>query len=165
MKASYLSFLFFFSSIAFGQANTSLSGSKIINTPSTPNQLEAVSVVKNFGLIGAWGYNCKDTDSLRTFAVENNKLVLRYANPDPKDDFVIVEKAKLLNENQLHISTQIYNVSNDPFAKNSIVFFKNNGKLLIAFYEVTTKDKTEVQIRDGIILSNKEKVGYQNKCY
>lgn len=133
-------------------------------TVATIDQSEAVSTIRDFGLIGAWGRNCQDINSIINYKIENNKVVARYQRPDATT-YAIIDKAKQLNDKQLHYISQIYSTSNNqPLRKMSVIIYKNDGKTSVVYLEVIADGKSEITVKDGISLKDNIKQPFSSKC-
>lgn len=98
MKTFFFVVFFLVQSISFAQ----------VSNP-TQDQIEAAKLMRDFGMLGNFSFNCQDINSMTIFKVEGNKARIQFLNPQTKY-YSIIDKAKLLNENQIYLLSNVFNV-------------------------------------------------------
>ena len=152
-----------------GNIASQISSSSQTDTPkgdavATADQVESVSIIQEFGLIGSWAKNCQETNSIINYRIENNKAVIRYQRPDATT-YSVIDKAKLLNDKQLHYISQIYSTSNNqPLRKVSGIIYKNDGKTSVVYLEIIADGKSEIVVKDGVSLKDNTKQAFSSRC-
>jgi len=129
-----------------------------------PDQSDLPSIFKTFGLTGPWSTNCQNLNSIIEYQNENNKVVMRYKNPDATT-YAIIENAKLLDDKKLQYSSQIYSTKdNQPLRKINGVLQKNEDKITIFFLELVIDGKSEILTKDGINTKDNSKPSPSSNC-
>ncbi|MEY4482071.1 MAG: hypothetical protein RIQ84_1233 [Pseudomonadota bacterium] len=78
---------------------------------------------------------------------------------------MIIDKAKMLNEKQLHYIGQVYSTSNNQHLRTiSGVIYINEGKTSVVYLEVIADGKSEITVKDGLNTKDNSKQPLLTKC-
>ncbi len=134
---------------------------------TTLEQTESVKIYQKYGLIGSWSKNCQNINYIHTNQIENGKVVSHssFKSNTVNANYMIIDKAKMLNEKQLHYIGQVYSTSNNQHLRTiSGVIYINEGKTSVVYLEVIADGKSEITVKDGLNTKDNSKQPLLTKC-